>query len=207
MWLADVVLFIDTIGQSLARLVTLTVSQDVLAVLLLFVHVAGHPLTIVFILSVICLIELLRHRDRVAVFYLLAVSMTWITVRLMKYLVGRERPEIVDSFLVYANGYAFPSGHTAVSTVIYGYLIWLLYKPRPYSAQSSSQKIFWRVIRPIVATFLFILIVLIGFSRVLEGVHWFTDVIAGWGIGAVIVVAAALISALYSRAHGRSKKV
>lgn len=89
-----------------------------------------------------------------------------------KALVGRERPPLPFA-LVDADGYSFPSGHatgTAAVTVITAWILtrWLI----PWW---TGRVVVWAV--AIGSVFL------IGFSRVYLGVHYVSDVLAGWMLG------------------------
>jgi undecaprenyl-diphosphatase len=92
---------------------------------------------------------------------------------LLKDAFHRPRPQIVPH-LVYASGESFPSGHSMLSATIYLTLGALL-------ARSHKRK-------RLKAYFLLVaglLTVMIGVSRVYLGVHWPTDVLAGWTAGSV----------------------
>ncbi|OOZ17227.1 hypothetical protein BOW28_07195 [Solemya velum gill symbiont] len=67
--------------------------------------------------------------------------------------------------------WSFPSGHAVHATVIYGFLAVLL-------ATRLPQERRWLVYAVTI-----VLVLLIGFSRLYLGVHWFSDVIAGWVLG------------------------
>jgi len=94
---------------------------------------------------------------------------------LLKELFGRARPALWD-YLVNAVHYSFPSGHAMVSTAVYGYIGYVLAKEFPQ----------WR--RPILAATM-ALILSIGFSRLYLGVHWPTDVLAGYAAGLLWLIA------------------
>ena len=92
---------------------------------------------------------------------------------LLKDAFHRPRPQIVPH-LVYASGESFPSGHSMLSATIYLTLGALL-------ARSHERK-------RLKAYLLFVaglLTVAIGVSRVYLGVHWPTDVLAGWTAGSI----------------------
>ncbi len=96
----------------------------------------------------------------------------------LKALVGRERPvwpDPVDS----AQYAAYPSGHAMTATVVCGLLLWLL--PRPVQGRV-------RVARMVAAWTVAVVSVLgVGFTRVYLGVHWPSDVLAGWLLGVALV--------------------
>ena len=79
-----------------------------------------------------------------------------------------------DIYDISAQGYSFPSAHSADSAVLYGSLVTLWKKPAVRAAA-------------------FILPLLVGISRVVLGVHYPTDVLAGWLIGAGVIVISSLV--------------
>lgn len=88
----------------------------------------------------------------------------------LKWSFHRSRPNIAR--LVEAGGYSFPSGHSMMSFIFYGfisYLIWI--NLRGYFMRFLSIGVF------------LILTILIGISRIYLGVHYPSDVIAGFAAG------------------------
>jgi undecaprenyl-diphosphatase len=92
---------------------------------------------------------------------------------LLKDIFQRPRPEIVPH-VVYASNSSFPSGHSMMSAVTYLTLGALL-------ARSQERK---RLKAFLLLTAAFLSII-VGVSRVYLGVHWPTDVLAGWMAGSV----------------------
>ncbi|RYG17063.1 MAG: phosphatase PAP2 family protein [Chitinophagaceae bacterium] len=88
----------------------------------------------------------------------------------LKYLFGRPRPDV--PLIFHAEGLSFPSGHALFSISFYGLLIYIIYK------MVATKWIKWTLI-----VFLFVLAMIIGFSRVYLRVHYATDVIAGFCVG------------------------
>lgn len=88
----------------------------------------------------------------------------------LKYLFGRPRPDV--PLIFHAEGLSFPSGHALFSISFYGLLIYIIYK------MVANQWFKWTLI-----IFLFVLAMIIGFSRVYLRVHYATDVIAGFCVG------------------------
>jgi undecaprenyl-diphosphatase len=106
----------------------------------------------------------------------IAIGLTSAGNQALKALIARARPDVLDP-LVDERGFSFPSGHSVLGMVAWGILAVLVMRSRlPLNVR-----------RGIVAV-LAVLIVLIGVSRVWLGVHYPTDVLAGWTAGAVIVL-------------------
>ncbi|WP_159765835.1 phosphatase PAP2 family protein [Streptomyces sp. HM190] len=98
----------------------------------------------------------------------------------LKAAVGRERPawpDPVDS----AHYAAFPSGHAMTATVVCGLLLWLLHL---YGAE--------RVVTRIALAVSVVSVLGVGLTRIWLGVHWASDVVGGWLLGALTVALAVL---------------
>ena len=106
----------------------------------------------------------------------------WLLNSAIKFLVGRERPTIVPH-LTDAGGNSFPSGHSFNSAVVF------LAIALAFAAMSARRRVRWTIIGGAVA-----LTWVIAFSRVWLGVHFPSDVIAGWlgGAGWAFLAAALL---------------
>ncbi len=124
-------------------------------------------------ITLLCLVFLALPMTRSKAGFILAVSsiITTLLNNLMKQLFQRVRPE--DIFpLVTQNSFSFPSGHAMSGLVFYGMVIYLLVgtlKNRPAKYLFTS--------------LLSLLIILIGVSRVYLGVHYPSDILAGWSVG------------------------
>ena len=111
------------------------------------------------------------------VLLVISLSGAWLLNTILKELFHRARPDIVH--LVKAGGYSFPSGHAMVAAAFYGvigYLLWLNLRNR--------SKPSWYIV-----VLTFALITAIGISRIYLGVHFASDVIAGYVVGGVWAIA------------------
>ena len=141
--------------------------------------VAKTPVAVISILVVAVLLWLVRKKADSAVMLLLVVP-EGINLAL-KELVGRPRPD----FTVVASqptSHAFPSGHALHSMLFFGLLILLA---------GDAIKTPW--IRIPVQGVLGIAILACGASRVYLGVHWPSDVLGGFLVGALFLVGMFLV--------------
>jgi len=103
----------------------------------------------------------------------IVVLISFVLNIILKNIFIRPRPDVLK--LAVASGYSFPSGHAMVSSSLYSMLIFLGWK------NINSHKV-----RIITSVFFFSLILLIGFSRIILGVHYFGDIMVGWMLGLLI---------------------
>jgi len=100
-----------------------------------------------------------------------------LAVSIIKVLVDRPRPMVTDHLVSVASG-SFPSGHAANSAIVYLTLATLL-----------SQLVVERAARRYLFAGAGLIVAGIGVSRVYLGVHWPSDVLAGWAFGTLWAVA------------------
>jgi membrane protein DedA with SNARE-associated domain/membrane-associated phospholipid phosphatase len=157
----------------------------------------GSSVVILPLLAMVVAYLLLRRRDWrgaavVAAAY--AGAFGWST--LVKSVVERPRPPLALREVV-VSGFAFPSGHATQAAAFYGILAVVL------TARSRVR------IRVAAWTAVLVVVGAVGLSRVYLGVHWLSDVLAGFALGAlwVTVLAAGLLVSRRRRAApaGRGK--
>jgi membrane-associated phospholipid phosphatase len=115
-----------------------------------------------------------RRLTRLAVFVALTVAVNPLLNELVKVAVHRARPVLTDP-VGHADGASFPSGHAQAAMVGYSVLLLVFLPVLRGPARSVA----------IVAAALMVLA--IGFSRVALGVHYVSDVLAGYVLGAAWV--------------------
>ncbi|MDR6883744.1 phosphatase PAP2 family protein [Bacillus sp. 3255] len=124
----------------------------------------------VFVVVALILLFKLKQRGETLVL-LVGVLTAWGLNTALKYAFGRERP--AGPWLIEETGFSFPSGHGMVSSLFYGligYLFWLAVRERFKAA--------WLI--PAATA---VLVVCIGLSRIYLGVHYPSDVLAGFAVG------------------------
>ncbi len=96
---------------------------------------------------------------------------------LLKHLVARPRPELWER-LVAETGYSLPSGHAVASMAVALCVVAMLWRTK------------WRGLAIVIGS---LYVLLIGFTRLYLGVHYPTDIVAGWllsvvWVGTVVIV-------------------
>ena len=131
------------------------------------------------IIAIVAVIWLyLRQYKAEAIFVGASGLLASILIVSLKYIYQRQRPSITH--LVHASGYSFPSGHSLGTFMILGAIAIVL-------AQRLEKKESKIVVYAITG----LLIFLVGLSRIYVGVHYLTDVLAGF------TLAFGLINAIY----------
>jgi undecaprenyl-diphosphatase len=124
-----------------------------------------------------------------AVLLLVSTAGSSLLTTVLKAVFERSRPEVFDSGYT-AAFYSFPSGHATVAVGFYGMLTLILaYRLRGYARWS-------------VAAFGVVLVLLIGFSRLYLGVHYPTDVLAGFLAAPLWVISVGAVYVAWLSARG-----
>lgn len=147
----------------------------------------GDP-RVIAVVAIAIAVVLFRHRLwRYKAGFALALFGSIATSYIIKILVARERP--LPPFPIFdAPGFSFPSMHAAASLATYGFLAYMAWKlMRPSHLRLPS------------ALALTALPVLIGFSRVYLGVHFPSDVLGGWIVGALLLFLGTRFTERYNR--------
>jgi undecaprenyl-diphosphatase len=113
----------------------------------------------------------MTRKGYAALFVLGSVAGGVLISQAMKWAYARPRPDLVPHGTEVFTA-SFPSGHSMMSAVVYLTLGALL-------ARTQSE----RRVKTYVLAVAVLLTVLVGASRVYLGVHWPTDVLAGWALG------------------------
>jgi undecaprenyl-diphosphatase len=133
----------------------------------------GAPLTDIVIASIVAVILLWKGARYWLLALVLAVPGGALLNIIIKHLIRRNRPIFEDPILTLTS-YSFPSGHAMGSTLLYGMLAVIV------SAHIRD----WRL-RALVIVSASCLVAMICFSRIYLGVHYLSDVVAGFLAGLV----------------------
>lgn len=139
---------------------------------------SGSALAWQVVLGVVVLWLLWRRLPRLALFVVITAVGSSLLNTVVKTAVNRLRPVLTDP-VVRESGLSFPSGHAQAAIVGYAVLL-LVFFPVLHGA--------WRRVAITLALFM---VLAIGFSRIALGVHYVSDVVGGFVLGAAWVAAMA----------------
>ncbi len=148
----------------------------------------GSPPVIVVLAAVAALVGLAWRRVRGAAWTLpVAVIGAGVVIQGVKLVVRRPRPSFFTPIL-HESGFSFPSGHSLIAMVVYGLLgYFALHLCKNHAARLA------------VGIVTVLVVFLIGVSRVYVGVHYPTDVLAGWTAGVPWLIACLVLHEVLSR--------
>jgi undecaprenyl-diphosphatase len=153
-------------------------------------RLGGRPVLLWLTAAAVVLLAI-RRLFRPAVYLVVAGAGALLLDPSLKTLVGRVRP-VVDEPVATGLGNSFPSGHTLGSTIVYGALV-LVFLP------AVSRR--WR---PLLAGVAALLVLVIGLTRIALGVHFLTDVLAGWLLGVAWLGVTAYAFRIWRQETGRT---
>lgn len=176
--LAQDIIFRDPFVEADTRIMNLVSSlRDIqTAKLFLFFTYLGNVQVIASLGVVVLAVLALAGKWRMAKLFFVSIISGEFLYYSIKLLIHRTRPDINFS-LIPRDGYAFPSGHATTSIIFYGmlgFLLWHLFRKR------------WQKI--LISLLAIAVIFMVGFSRIYLGVHWTSDVLAGWSLGLSVLL-------------------
>jgi membrane-associated phospholipid phosphatase len=131
-----------------------------------------------------------QRLTRLALFVAVTVGVNPLLNELVKLVVHRSRPVVADP-IVHANGASFPSGHAQAAMVGYAVLL-LVFLP-----------VLRGLARSVAVSIAVLMVAAIGFSRVALGVHFVSDVLSGYVLGAAWVASMIALFNIWRREGGR----
>ena len=129
----------------------------------------------IIIISIIILLLLKDNNKRIL--YLIIVGVGVALNSLLKVLIHRPRPDVLK--LVTENTYSFPSGHTLASSLVIGFLLFLIWESS--GKLKKSHKV-------LLSPLLVIISILIVISRIYLGAHYLTDCLGAYLLASIILI-------------------
>jgi membrane-associated phospholipid phosphatase len=134
------------------------------------------PVSLIMVLIVAAIFFIFNYR-REALFTVLTLS-SGVVSTVIKMLIDRPRPtKDLVRIIEITRQQSFPSGHTLFYTVFFGFVIVMM-------GNLKSVSIYLRGTITVISA---VMILLIPFSRIYLGAHWFTDVLGGAMLGILCV--------------------
>jgi undecaprenyl-diphosphatase len=131
---------------------------------------AGSTVAMGVLAALVALWLLRTSRTREAVYVVAVAVGAALLFNGLKRILDRPRPPVVDQLIGVTNE-SLPSGHATMSAAVIGALVVLAWPGRGVAGRVAilSAAVLW--------------VVAVGLTRIYLGVHWFSDVIAGWLVG------------------------
>jgi len=140
----------------------------------------GDPVTVCLIALAIGVWAITKHSIRLAI-AATSIPATLIFGYGLKLLFERARPLIDLGYNLRLDSFSFPSGHSSGSMIAYGLLSYIAWSSLPAP---------WNLV---IAVILAAVPFMVGISRIYLGVHYPSDVVAGWLLGLIVLTFVVLV--------------
>ena len=157
----------------------------------IFTHVGSFYTLAALTLVGMALIWFVKKDKRLALFYGFGFASACVANFILKHLVKRARP--LDLMIISETGYSFPSGHAMMTFAFFcilAHFLWTTLKNKPLKITLVAA--------------CGIIIAMVSFSRIYLGVHYLSDILAGWLI--TFAILAVLLLIYNSRLFRKNKK-
>jgi len=150
-------------------------SPALTTILKLFTFIGSGPVIIfIVIAAIIVFYVILKHRSELVLLLGVVIGSALLNV-VLKIIFHRDRP--TSNRLIEVGGYSFPSGHSMAAFTLYGILSFLLWK------HISTYRG-----RTLLIILSFLMISMIGISRIYLGVHYPSDVLGGFLVSGIWLI-------------------
>ncbi|MES2437337.1 MAG: phosphatase PAP2 family protein [Patescibacteria group bacterium] len=184
---------IHSYDESIRNSVISHASPELTKIALFFTYLAN-PEVVAAVFIFLLILLFIVHEFQIIIFFLFGLAVGEGVIRLFKITFGRLRPE--DFLAITQGGYAFPSGHAFAAAMFYGFVGHGLF---------HLCKTTWQRVLVILVTAE--LIIFIGLSRIVLGVHWPTDVLAGWLLGVAFLSSSIGLFHYFRNKNGHKKAI
>lgn len=166
------------------------VMSDFLTPVVKFATNLGGP---IFLIGAAIVLFVIIKNKKIGIAIILNLGISAAFNQLLKQIFKRERPN--ELRIVNESGYSFPSGHSMASLAFYGFIIYLIYK-----------NVKNRRVKLISILLLGALIFIIGTSRIYLGVHYASDVAAGFLFSIFYLIIFTEITRKFTTKNERAEK-
>jgi len=135
----------------------------------LIIGVLLEPINMIVLCLILSIILFYQGYKKESFVFSIISLISGILIYSLKEIIQRTRPENIIE-----KGFSFPSGHALISIVFFGFFIYFF----------KNKKI-----GKVIGLLLSFFILVICFSRIYLGVHWITDVLGGFFLGLIILLA------------------
>lgn len=140
---------------------------------------AFDPIVLIIISILIATYTYFKISKKKGISLALIILITGAIIKVSKEIFGRDRPL---NALIPETSFAMPSGHATIAVVFFGLMIYLFANKKHKIATTITTSI---------------VVLIIGLTRIYLRVHWLTDIIAGFALGAIILTASIKIYKKY----------
>ena len=146
----------------------------------LWVTTLANVRVIIVFATILSLILWVRRKKEFILPFWVTLSGSTLFYTITKLIVHRPRPELA----YYAErGFSFPSGHSTIAVAFYGFVAYILFR-RKHHWKMKANVVFWGLLT----------ILAIGFSRIYLCVHYLSDVMGGYMMGALWLIIGIILS-------------
>jgi len=170
---------IISVDHRIANLLTIFRNETLTDIFFWITFLGKWQVILVFTFSIILILWLWNKKSYI-IPILISITGSVLFTYIGKLLFHRPRPVVA---IYQESSFSFPSGHATISVAFYGFLTYFLVKE--ISSWKNKINIFFTGL---------ILIIAIGFSRLYLGVHFLSDVWAGYLVGALWLIIAISVS-------------
>jgi membrane-associated phospholipid phosphatase len=142
-----------------------------------FITYMGNSLTITITFFIVMILLIILKKFRYLYSLMISLSGSTVFVLLIKNIIGRQRPPL-ENALITLKDFSFPSGHSYMAVAFYGLVIYFIFD------MLKNNNIRYYILAVGV-----IFVLALGFSRLYLGVHWPSDVFAGFAAAIALITA------------------
>jgi undecaprenyl-diphosphatase len=153
------------------------------------VSLLGSGVMLTPLVAAIALVLIWRNQSMNAMALAFGWAATSLTIEYLKWLLDRGRPSVTP--WAFARGNAFPSGHAAQALYVSLSLGWAFF--------TLAAPAWGKLLRKTLAAILLAVPLMVGYSRLALGVHWPSDIAAGWAVGVFFLAFAQALQTPYLR--------